>query len=103
MLGIRWSHGKYQEHSRRTIANVRTQLGALIWWFISARKWFKGPKVNLEHLMHGRDDQAAEIAQQEGKVIDGKGDDQSSDEEVQGVPGELPKGYQVGDVKSEGL
>lgn len=53
--------------------------------------------------MHGRDDQAAEIAQQEGKVIDGKGDDQSSDEEIQGVPGELPKGYQVGDVKSEGL
>jgi hypothetical protein len=31
------------------------------WWFISARKWFKGPKVNVEHMMLGRD----------GNVIDG--------------------------------
>lgn len=28
--------------------------GALIWWVVSARKWFKGPKVNIEHHMHGR-------------------------------------------------
>lgn len=27
-----------------------------IWWFVSARKWFKGPKVNIEHLMLGRED-----------------------------------------------
>jgi hypothetical protein len=26
----------------------------LIWWVVSARKWFKGPKVNVEHLMLGR-------------------------------------------------
>jgi hypothetical protein len=25
-----------------------------IWWFVSARKWFKGPKVNVEHMMLGR-------------------------------------------------
>jgi amino acid transporter len=30
-------------------------LGAMIWWAISARKWFKGPKVNVEHQMLGRD------------------------------------------------
>ena len=23
--------------------------GILIWWVVSARKWFKGPKVNIEH------------------------------------------------------
>lgn len=39
-----------------------------IWWFISARKWFKGPKVNIEHLMLGR----------EGNVVDGEGKDRDS-------------------------
>lgn len=24
---------------------------ALIWWFVDAHKWFKGPKVNIEHMM----------------------------------------------------
>ena len=28
--------------------------GATIWWIVSARKWFKGPKVNNEHYMIGR-------------------------------------------------
>ncbi|KAK4922276.1 GABA/polyamine transporter [Elasticomyces elasticus] len=37
-------------------------LGALIWWFVSARKWFKGPKVNVEHTMIGA----------EGNVVEGK-------------------------------
>jgi hypothetical protein len=27
-----------------------------IWWFVSAHKWFKGPKVNVEHMMLGRGD-----------------------------------------------
>lgn len=27
----------------------------LLWWCISARKWFKGPKINVEHHMHGRE------------------------------------------------
>lgn len=22
-----------------------------IWWFVDAHKWFKGPKVNIEHHM----------------------------------------------------
>jgi hypothetical protein len=39
-----------------------------IWWVLSARKWFKGPKVNIEHVVLGR----------EGSVIEGKGFDDSS-------------------------
>lgn len=27
----------------------------ILWWFISARKWFRGPKINVEHHMLGRD------------------------------------------------
>ncbi|MCJ1478073.1 hypothetical protein MMC13_006748 [Lambiella insularis] len=26
---------------------------ALLWYAIDARKWFKGPKINVEHLIHG--------------------------------------------------
>lgn len=26
----------------------------MAWWVISARKWFKGPKINTEHHMLGR-------------------------------------------------
>ena len=37
-------------------------LGVLIWWVVDARKWFKGPKVNIEHQMLGRD----------GNVVEGK-------------------------------
>jgi hypothetical protein len=35
-------------------------LGAMIWWFVDARKWFKGPKVNIEHLMLGRGENVVE-------------------------------------------
>ncbi|KAF2270544.1 amino acid permease [Lojkania enalia] len=47
-------------------------LGAIIWWFVDARKWFKGPKVNVEHLMLGR----------AGNVVEGeeaKGNESGSD------------------------
>lgn len=49
----------------------------MFWWVVSARKWFKGPKVNVQHLMLGR----------EGNVIDGEGKesvpgDGSSDDHV---------------------
>jgi amino acid transporter len=27
-------------------------LAVLIWWVVDARKWFTGPKVNVEHSMH---------------------------------------------------
>ena len=52
--------------------------------------------------MHGRDDQAAEIAKEDGQVLEGKPDDRSSSE-GDGVPGEMPPGKQVGDVKPYGL
>ena len=40
-------------------------LFAILWWIIDARKWFKGPKVNIEHQMLGR----------EGNIIEGKDDE----------------------------
>ncbi|KAK6000026.1 hypothetical protein QM012_004014 [Aureobasidium pullulans] len=33
----------------------------LIWWVVSARKWFKGPKVNVQHMMLGRDVDGADV------------------------------------------
>jgi hypothetical protein len=50
-----------------------------IWWFVSAHKWFKGPKVNIEHMMLGR-----------GEVVEGqdrKDGDSSSGEII--VPDKL--------------
>lgn len=58
-----------------------------IWWFISARKWFHGPKVNVDHEMLGR----------EGNEIDGKSGDNSSGDDV---PVAFPnKEIQTGDAK----
>lgn len=31
-------------------------LYAVVWWVVSARHWFKGPKVNIEHRMLGREE-----------------------------------------------
>jgi hypothetical protein len=51
-----------------------------IWWFVSAHKWFKGPKVNVEHMMLGRgeivvgqdkkdrDDSSADVPMGSGKL-----------------------------------
>ncbi|KAI9720682.1 MAG: hypothetical protein M1828_005562 [Chrysothrix sp. TS-e1954] len=41
---------------------------AMVWWYLDARKWFKGPKVNLEHVMPGRGEQYGEI---QAKELDG--------------------------------
>ncbi|KAK3675442.1 GABA/polyamine transporter [Recurvomyces mirabilis] len=71
-----------------------------IWWFVDAHKWFKGPKVNLEHLMHGRDEQAVQLAA-ESDIIVGKETaegERSSGSESEGV-GRLADGKQIGDVK----
>ena len=27
---------------------------ALLWYAIDARHWFRGPKINVEHLIHGQ-------------------------------------------------
>ena len=56
-------------------------LGIIIWWFASARKWFKGPKVNIEHQMLGRERyviDAREVGNDSGDSSSGsitKGDD----------------------------
>lgn len=36
-----------------------------VWWVVSAHKWFKGPKVNVEHAIHG-DNYAADLERIEG-------------------------------------
>lgn len=51
--------------------------------------------------MHGRDDQAADIAQKEGLVLDGKDDGSSGSD--QHIPGAQPEGKNVGDLKPQGL
>ena len=48
-------------------------LFAMIWWFVSARKWFHGPRVNIEHLMLGR----------EGNTVQGQGKGRDSSSETQ--------------------
>lgn len=48
-----------------------------IWWVVSARKWFKGPKVNIEHMMLGREE-AVVVGQ--GPSGDNKDRDSSSGE-----------------------
>lgn len=47
-----------------------------IWWFVSAHKWFKGPKVNIEHMMLGRDavisGQAVSVHSKDGNSSEGE-------------------------------
>ncbi|KAK7191838.1 hypothetical protein DPSP01_007127 [Paraphaeosphaeria sporulosa] len=43
-------------------------LGVLVWWVVDARRWFKGPKVNIEHMMLGRDGAVLEGAESEGEI-----------------------------------
>lgn len=38
------------------LTNRYRMLLVIIWWFVSAHKWFKGPKINVEHHMLGRDE-----------------------------------------------
>lgn len=40
----------------------------IVWWTVSAREWFKGPKVNIEHQMLGR----------EGNLVNGQDSNDSS-------------------------
>lgn len=43
-------------------------LMVLAWWVLSARRWFKGPKVNIEHMILGRDGAVLEGAESEGEI-----------------------------------
>lgn len=44
--------------------------GVIIWWAVDAHKWFKGPKVNIEHQMMGRDGAGIEG----NSILDGDGE-----------------------------
>jgi len=55
----------------------------MVWWFISAHKWFKGPKIQVEHHMLGREENIVE-------GVDNKGDSLVShpayDEKANDIP-----------------
>ena len=40
---------------------------ALLWYAISARKWFNGPKINVEHMIHGGD---VDVESTDGKELE---------------------------------
>ncbi len=42
----------------------------MIWWFVSARKWFKGPVINVEHHMLGRQEGVVEGLEKEDSGSD---------------------------------
>ncbi|TEY61240.1 hypothetical protein BOTCAL_0172g00160 [Botryotinia calthae] len=58
---------------------------AMCWYAISARKWFKGPKINVEHLIHGdgsEDGSRAEetekdVVRKEGQTVGEDGSDET--------------------------
>lgn len=37
---------------------------ALLWYAVDARKWYKGPKINVEHLVNG-----SVLESSEGEVV----------------------------------
>lgn len=45
-----------------------------IWWCASAHRWFKGPKVNVEHAIHirGTDSYAGDLGKIESWGVDGR-------------------------------
>ena len=52
-----------------------------IWWFVSAHKWFRGPKVNVENMMIGRDAIVVD-GQEVASIDDSDGGNVSSDKIV---------------------
>ena len=50
-----------------------------VWWFVSAHKWFKGPKVNIEHMMHDPEQEVVE-----GQIPSGDVDSETGDVVTQG-------------------
>jgi hypothetical protein len=62
-------------------------LMVLVWWVVDARKWFNGPKVNVEHMMLGRD----------GAVLEGAESEQEIGTQLTGV-GSMDKAKATGDT-----
>jgi len=67
----------------------------LIWWVVSARKWFKGPKVNLEHMMLGRDETTYVGQEVEGVKVDSASSTGSQAEQGGGYPSEKKTAFEV--------
>jgi amino acid transporter len=44
-----------------------------IWWVVSARKWFKGPKVNVAHMMLDREEQILDGQNVQRSISSGSG------------------------------
>jgi amino acid transporter len=44
---------------------------SLLWYAFDARKWFKGPKINVEHLIHTRESEGNGSGSE--KLDEGKG------------------------------
>lgn len=77
--------------------------GVVIWWLVSARKWFTGPRVNLEHVMHGREDQVAQIRERDVDVIDGQSPTDDGAHMGTESPAELDKEKKTSNVHETGL
>lgn len=39
---------------------------ALMYYALSGRKWFKGPRVNVEHMIHGVPSEALKVGADSG-------------------------------------
>lgn len=37
-------------------------LAAIVWWVVDARKWFNGPKINIEHAIHPVEGEVGEVS-----------------------------------------
>lgn len=48
-------------------------LFAIIWFVVDAHKWFKGPKVNIEHAMLGAEGNVLDAKVAEGSEDSGSG------------------------------
>jgi amino acid transporter len=72
--------------------------GVLVWWAVDARKWFKGPKVNVEHLMG----QEVDLHEEQGEEVVGvKGKGGASS--VLSVDDDVGVGAQTGHLKTGGF
>ena len=52
---------------------------ALLWYAVDARHWFKGPKINVEHLIHIK---VAEGQQAESDGVRSRDRDRDSDKDA---------------------
>ncbi|KAK4954759.1 hypothetical protein LTR28_006181 [Elasticomyces elasticus] len=73
----------------------------MIWWLLSARKWFNGPKVNVQHLMLGREDPENTIEGREVKSSQNGSDSENGEGVLHGKA--TGGGLQDGELKDGGL